>query len=301
MKYIIRISLLFSLLVSQEGIACTSFSVSSGENKVLYGMNFDYYPNSLIFFLIKPGIQKKVFFIKCEKKTGHLVNFAGMNTDGLFTNMQLLFPYDFSRWREGPNTIFFWQLYERSLMSLGSVQDVRDLLNERRLILGAGVTLHSLFADRHGDALVVEAGHEGNKIVNKKNKFLIMTNFPNSDFVNVPVQEVKGAGSERYKAAYNYLLQNSGSFCVDSGMKLLKTVMNTNPDFPTLCSFVFDPEQALVYVSLEGDFHKIWRVSIKESIIETWKGFQVHKTLKIKTDKDGIPEHFRVEQLKMLE
>lgn len=286
MKYMIRISLLLLLLVSQDGIACTSFSVSSGENKVLYGYNFDYYPNSLLFFLIKPGIQKKVFHIKCVNKMAYMVNIAGMNTEGLFANMQMLYPSDLSGWRKGPNTNFFWEIYERSLKSFGSVQDVRVLLNERRLIQGAGVTLHSMFADKHGDALVVEAGHEGNKIVNKKDKFLVMTNFPNSDFVNVAVQEVEGAGSERYKAAYNYLLQNSDSFCVDSGMKLLKNVVNTNPSTPTRCSFVFDPEQALVYLSLEGNFDKIWRVSIEKSTIETWKGFQTHKLLKI--GKAGI-------------
>lgn len=295
MKYMIGISLLLLLLVSEDGIACTSYSVSSGENKVLYGMNFDYNPNSRLGFLIKPGIQKRVFHMAFDWDKGNKVVTLGVNTEGLFANMQLLYPSDLSGWRQGPNTNFFWEIYEESLKSFGRVQEVRVLLNERRLIQGNGVTLHSMFADKHGDALVVEAGHEGNNIVNKKDKFLVMTNFPISDFVNVAVQEVEGVGSERYKAAYNYLLQNSDSFCVDSGMKLLKNVVNTTPYFPTRCSFVFDPEQALVYFSLEGDFNKIWRVSIKKSIIETWKGFQTHKLLKI--GKDGI----LAEQLRMPE
>jgi len=295
MKYMIGISLLLLLLVSEDGIACTSYSVSSGENKVLYGMNFDYNPNSRLGFLIKPGIQKRVFHMAFDWDKGNKVVTLGVNTEGLFANMQLLYPSDLSGWRQGPNTNFFWEIYEESLKSFGRVQEVRVLLNERRLIQGNGVTLHSMFADKHGDALVVEAGHEGNNIVNKMDKFLVMTNFPISDFVNVAVQEVEGVGSERYKAAYNYLLQNSDSFCVDSGMKLLKNVVNTTPYFPTRCSFVFDPEQALVYFSLEGDFNKIWRVSIKKSIIETWKGFQTHKLLKI--GKDGI----LAEQLRMPE
>ncbi len=222
-----------------------------------------------------------------EWNDGDMVNNIGMNTEGLFANMQLLHPWDLSGWRVGPNTNFFWEIYEVSLKLFASVHDVRVFLNERRLIQGHGVSLHSMFADKDGDAMVVEAGHEGNKIVNKKDKFLVMTNFLNSDFVNVAVQEVEGIGSERYKAAYNYLLQNSDSFCVDSGMELLKKVVSTI-HFPTRCSFVFDPEQALVYLSLEGDFDKIWRVSIKKSIIETWKGFQTHKLLNI--GKDGILE-----------
>jgi len=158
---------------------------------------------------------------------------------------------------------------------------VRDLLHEGRLIQGHGVTLHSLFADKHGDAMVVEAGHEGNKIVNKKDKFLVMTNFPNSDFVNVAVQDIEGAGAERYKAAHKYLLQNADSFCVDSAMKLLEHVVNTNTSTPTRCSFVFDPEHAVVYLALEGSFDKIWKVSLENSTIETWKGFQAHKVLEL--------------------
>jgi hypothetical protein len=258
-------------------------------------MNFDYNPNSRLGFLVKPGIQKKIFHMAFDWDKGNKVVTVGMNTEGLFANMQLLYPSDLSGWKRGPNTSFFWDIYEEALKSFGRVQDVRVLLNERRVIQGAGVTLHSMFADKQGDALVIEAGHDGNRIVNKKDKFIIMTNFPISDFLDVAVQEVEGVGAERYKATYNYLLQNSVSFSVDSGMKLLKNVVNRIPFFPTRCSFVFDPEKAFVYLSLDGNFDKIWRVSIEKSTIETWKGFQTHKLLKI--GKDGI----MAEQLRISE
>jgi hypothetical protein len=241
-------------------------------------------------------MKKKVFHMTFDCSKGDSGKMTvGMNSEGLFANMQLLYPSDYSGWKEGPNSNFFWEIYQESLKSFLSVKEVRVLLNERKLIQGYGVTLHSMFADKHGDALIVEAGHEGNKIINKKDKFIVMTNFPINDFVNVAFQEVGGVGSERYKAAYKYLLQNSGSLCVESGMKLLKNVVNTNLNFPTRCSFVFDPEQSLVYLSLEGDFDKIWRVSIEKSTIETWKGFQTHKILKI--GKDGI----QAQQLRITE
>jgi penicillin V acylase-like amidase (Ntn superfamily) len=152
MKTIIRISLLLLLLVSEDGIACTSFSVCTGENKVLYGMNFDYYPNSRLCFLIQPWMEKKLFHMACDCYKGYTgKNTVGMNTEGLFANMQLLYPSDNSGWKEGPNTSFFWEIYQESLQSFGSVKDVRVLLNERRLIQGVGVTRHSTFADKHGD------------------------------------------------------------------------------------------------------------------------------------------------------
>ena len=36
-----------------------------------------------------------------------------------------------------------------------------------------------------------------------------------------------------------------------------------------------------MYLALEGNFDKIWKVSLENSTIETWKGFQTHKLLKM--------------------
>jgi len=59
-------------------------------------MNFDWYPNSELCLLIQPSMQKKVFHINFNCYKGHSSgrHTVGMNTEGLFENMQMLFPYD---------------------------------------------------------------------------------------------------------------------------------------------------------------------------------------------------------------
>ena len=36
---------------------------------------------------------------------------------------------------------------------------------------------------------------------------------------------------------------------------------------------VFDPTAQEIYVALEGNFEKIWKVSLQDGTMETWKGF----------------------------
>jgi len=273
---IIKISLLLSLFIYQTSIACTSYTVSLEKNMTLYGMNFDYNPQAPIRFLIKNGKIGKVFHLAFIKGTT-LAMTAGMNSQGLFANIQMLYPEDLSGWPHGPGTNYFWEVYEEALSGYERVSDLHKLINQRRLVQGYGVTLHSMFADRQGDALIVEAGHENNKIVTKRGKFLIMANFPSSDFTDTLAQDVKGVGADRYKIARNYLRQHTDTFNVDKAMALLMNAINLHSSFPTRCSLVFNPEQALVYIALESDFTKIWRLSIKKSIIETWQGFRTHK------------------------
>jgi hypothetical protein len=44
---------------------------------------------------------------------------------------------------------------------------------------------------------------------------------------------------------------------------------------------VFDPVALEVYVALEGDFSKIYRVSVEDATIETHEGFEEHESWKL--------------------
>ena len=39
----------------------------------------------------------------------------------------------------------------------------------------------------------------------------------------------------------------------------------------------FDPNKKTIYISLEGDFDKIWKVSLGTQTIETFRGFESFK------------------------
>ena len=45
----------------------------------------------------------------------------------------------------------------------------------------------------------------------------------------------------------------------------------------TRCSMVFDPDKKEIFICLEGDFKKIWKISLKNQTIETHRGFASFK------------------------
>lgn len=51
--------------------------------------------------------------------------------------------------------------------------------------------------------------------------------------------------------------------------------------FYTLCSFLYEPETNSVYVAVDRDFDKLWKISIMEETAETFKGFESPMKIKI--------------------
>lgn len=247
--------------------ACTSFAVYCDET--FYGMNFDY-PDTEIRFTITPSGDLKVFQMEFWQE-GDFVPTVGMNSAGLFGSCQMLFPEVPAAISPGADDIYLWQLYQESLLNFDSVEDVSEFISDKEVVHWS-VTLHDLFADVHGDAMVVEAGDEENVISRIADDFIVMTNFPNGDFAGQSCQDVEGVGADRYKIAYENISDHIATFDVDRGLETLEKVVLSG-EFSTQASMVFDPEEGEIYIALKGDFTRIWRVSIADETIETFSGF----------------------------
>lgn len=248
--------------------ACTSFAVYSEET--LYGMNFDY-PDVEIRFTIHPSGDLKVFQMEFLQEGG-FVPTVGMNSAGLFGSCQMLFPEASATTSPGADDIYPWELYRESLLNLGSVEEVSEFISDKRVVHWS-LTLHDLFADTRGDAMVVEAGDEENMITRIEDEFIVMTNFPNGDFAGRSYEEVSGAGAERYKIAYEHISDNVDKFDLNHGLETLRKAISSG-DWPTQCSMVFNPERNEVFIALDKDFDRIWKVSIEDETIETYSGFK---------------------------
>ena len=48
-------------------------------------------------------------------------------------------------------------------------------------------------------------------------------------------------------------------------MEVLNLAKNKSETYPTECSMVFDPNKKEIFISLEGNFDKTWRVSLEDS------------------------------------
>ncbi|MEJ2207920.1 MAG: SUMF1/EgtB/PvdO family nonheme iron enzyme [Anaerolineae bacterium] len=260
--------------------ACTSFAVYSDET--FYGMNFDY-PDTEIKFSIYPSGDRKVFQMEFYEGDGFSAT-VGMNSAGLFSSCQMLFPEAPERASPGPDDVYPWQVYRRALFDFESVQEVSGFIADKKVVHWSR-TLHDLFADPYGNAMVVEAGEEENVVTTIENDFIVMTNFPNGDFVGQGYETVQGVGADRYKIAYENISEHMVDFDVERGLETLEKAVSSG-DFPTQASMVFEPERGQVYIALKKDFGRIWRVSIADQTIETYSGFS--QAGKMDLDSGGV-------------
>lgn len=260
--------------------ACTSFVVFSDNN--LYGMNFDY-PETEIRIIIHKVKDKKVFTMEF-KQGNEYIPFAGINNKGLFVAVQMLYPAKEGKTDLQKNEIFIGELgalvgeYEK-------VEEIEKYIEDKKLV-NMPVTIHQLFADKYGDAMVVEVGDDENKVVKIKDKSMVMTNFPNSNFIDKGYEEVRGTGAYRYKIANEYIGENIDEFNLESGWEVLKRTVQSSGRYPTQSSMIFDPQNGEVYIALKGSFDKVWKVSLEKETIESVKGFE--QSIEIKMKPDGI-------------
>ena len=99
-----------------------------------------------------------------------------------------------------------------------------------------------------------------------------MTNFP-----YYLIKGMKYEQAKRFKIANEYIEKNFEDFDIEKGFELLKAVWNHSESNPTRCAMIFDPEKREVYISLERDFRRIWKVSLEKQTIETYRGFSTFK------------------------
>jgi hypothetical protein len=256
------------LPITQTAAACTGFAVYSG-GRAWYGMNFDYPERSEIAFTISEREERIIFRMLFEEDDRWIPTVA-MNDRGLFASMQYQCPMIEGKDVPGEDEIYVWQVFEVSTTLFSTVSQVREILDEAQLIQMEFPTLHLLAADPDGNAIIAEAGDEGNAITEMEHGFLVMTNFRNADFTGISGDLVRGVGAERYITAYALLSEFEGVVGPREVMNVLKETRNEDDVYVTRVSMVFDPYKAEVYICLAGDFDRIWKASLSEGMLETW-------------------------------
>ena len=279
-KLAVVLIVLAGLCIACPVFGCTGFAVY-GETPI-YGMNFDYPPTELKWVAWRED-DTGVFAMFLQTEDGGFLPTVGMNDQGLFSSVQMQYPQEAGRRSRGENDLYISELLD-CLNDYGSVDDVLGMLDGKRLIQWPDITLHTLLADAAGNALIAEAGETHNEIIPMTGDFIVMTNFKNADFRDQPYDRVTGVGADRYKTASHYIREQDG-FGIDQAFETLR-LTTQGGSYPTLCSMVFAPEEQSVYVALSRDFDHIWKVSIADSTIETYWGFD--EDLKFYIPEDGV-------------
>ena len=277
MRQLIAVVVLAALLggASWGVLACTSFAVYSG--RTLYGMNFDYPPCEVRFVLEEH--EAGLVFIGSFWMGDHYGRTVGMNSQGLFSSCQMVSPAKARVEERGSDELYVWNAFYEGLQTCSSVAEITDFIADERLVQYPTLTLHNLYADVEGSAMVVESGETGNVITEIDGPFIAMTNFPNGDFQGVDYREVRGDGAHRYRIAYATIEERFDDFDLGDAFETLEQTVQSTGEYSTLYSLVFNPIAREVYIALERDFDHIWKVSLDNQTIETFRGFDKAVTL----------------------
>lgn len=271
-----RLLLVFILiLVSITPVtASTSYAVYFREP--IYGLNLDWDDSLDVRLELQELFGTIVFAISVERDNAYgLV--AVFTNRGQFVSFQLQYPASekvhISHIQDKAlNEIVAAELIMAHMMGFG-LDAVLTQLEELRLVHFGGFTLHHLFADQAGNAAIIEVGEEENEIIFSEEQFIVMTNFKNSDFRDVPHYQVTGEGADRYIKAHELIQAHRSNFDCDAAFEVLKATTQES----TVSSLVFIPKENSVYFTLFGDFDKVWKVSLDEKTLETYRGFAEHK------------------------
>lgn len=271
------------LCMASLGIyACTSFAVYG--DQTLYGMNFDYPPNEIRFSIEQH--EAGAVFIGSFWMGDQYGRTVGMNEHGLFVSDQMVSPLRAAAAVPGEDEIYIWNSYYEGLSTCTSVAKVLGMIGNRRLVQYPSLALHNLFADPNGDAMVVESGLTENAITQIEGPFLVMTNFHNSDFSDSPLSAVVGGGADRYRTAHRMIEGNTEAFNVDRAFEVLESTAQSTGPYRTRWSLVADPDSLEIYIVLERDYAHIWKASLRERTIETFRGFSIQHVLPL--DDAGV-------------
>ena len=250
---------------------CTSFAVY-GQEKTIYGMNFDtdeidlklkvntYHDMNLFYF--SALLDNKYRDIAC------------FNCEGLFICTQAVQYSPGLKSSCDENDWFAFDVFDETLKKTRKASEFFEVLNNRiisypRNPLFPDLGLHTMIADKTGDAFILEEGNDTNTVIPIHKDFIVMTNFPNGDFKEANYDEVHGIGADRYICAHEYIHNHIHSFGIDEAFEVLSKTSQNN----TLCSIVYDPLHNEIYISFKKDLSKRWKISMMEKTIQSLDGF----------------------------
>lgn len=271
---IIIIILCLSLLICVPVSASTSFAVYS--EKPVYGINFDYNDAEIKFDLIKVN-KMKIFHIGIEEqqlvdvKDGYLPK-VDMNNKGLFISTQVLIHPSRFLIDQTAKRYEMGALAPDAIRQFGYLDEILQFIDNKTLIC-TNTSLHALVADVTGKAAIIETGDK-NTVTETGCGFIVMTGASAGKNTANDGNSDEKIEKDTYDNAFTYIRDKKQGFSIDKGFEVLKNTVQSWKGGGTLCSMIFDPVDCEVFIALNGDFSKIWKASLNNETIETWKGFK---------------------------
>lgn len=275
---VLCLSLFIAGLTCTSAYAGTSFAVNS--DRLLYGVNLDLNDTDLIF-RVQEINGTKIFYVQYkgflgEAMTGYLPVIA-MNSKGLLVACQIQSPPATYTVDQTVQTVEIGALTMDAAAEYGSVDQILEHVGGK-LPINSEASLHSLFADALGAALVLETG---NPVLKRTDSFTLLTDLPFNSADSRYSGKIEEEDSAGYEGISQLIEKNLSDFNEDKAFEVLQNASKIWKGGGTKCSMVFDPVSGEIFVVLDRDYSKIWKVSLEKAILETWEGFPQQKTFYI--------------------
>ena len=262
---------------------CTSFAVYHQE-KAVYGMNFD--TNDIDLKLKISSYNDMNLFYFSALLENKYRDIAYFNSEGLFILTQAVEYGPGFKASCDENNWFAFDIFDEALKKTRKASEFFEILNKRvisypRNPLFPALGLHTMIADKTGDAFILEEGNGTNIISHVHNDFIVMTNFPNGKFEETNYNEVYGLGADRYICAYEYIRNNIHSFGINEAFEILNKTSQKN----TLCTIVYEPIKNEIYISFKKDLSKKWKISVTDKTIQSMDGFLSNNKILLTNDE----------------
>ncbi len=247
------------LFVTSLASACTIFT-KSGDNQVLVGNNEDwFYSTPVTVRLVRPaeGEYGMICFVIYSFVQG------GMNDQGLFFDMaicpQTQVPYS----PEKPQ-FELRDMGERILAQCSNVEEALKMVQVYNP--PSNLQDHLLFADKAGNAAVVEWVNNELHIIPKQGNFQVITNFWFSE------PKLGGYPCSRYEIATE-MLENQNVVSLDNIRVVLEQTSQNWGDGGTVYSNIYDLANGDVYIFNLADFEHPIKFNLAD---ELQKGSHTH-------------------------
>lgn len=262
---------------------CTSFAVYHQE-KAVYGMNFD--TNDIDLKLKISSYNDMNLFYFSALLENKYRDIAYFNSEGLFILTQAVEYGPSFKASCDENNWFAFDIFDEALKKTRKASEFFEILNKRvisypRNPLFPALGLHTMIADKTGDAFILEEGNGTNIVSPVHNDFIVMTNFPNGKFEETIYNEVYGLGADRYICAYEYIRNNIHSFGINEAFEILNKTSQKN----TLCTIVYEPIKNEIYISFKKDLSKKWKISVTDKTIQSMDGFLSNNKIQLTNDE----------------
>ncbi len=254
------------------GLACSSFAAYS--NVTMVGSNFDYYPEfQYRVAIFRHPLEYDYFAVQFSVMPSYAYTTVGMNDQGLFANLQDVPQMVERDIKNGKFSLSIQEYLEWQLRYMKSAQESLDYLDSIRLSNIPPYYHHTMVADRYGTSFIVAPGETDHEIYRYSDNFTIQTNFYLTKQLFNQSDEVP---CWRYREIYRRLHDSIDDLDVFKGFYILEGAFQ---GIHTQISTVFLLDDLEVYFAIQTDTQRIFRVSLKSGLLETFSGFSEYRSM----------------------